>query len=267
MDFRRIEMIFLIVFIGINIFLGVSFFQSQQVDLATSSSGTSEIIADIRRDQIKLPHLTTSTPTGGYLSSENADTKPWPIDKLTGQYAHFTEKNGYTLVSTLDTPVTAKGDKAAVTLQKWVQGTRHVAHGDQYVYVPGLSTKDRYVFAQRIDGHTLYDALARLTLTVSDGKLTGYTQTYLRGITQLRTNMALCSAQDAVVTLYRENEIPNSATVRWTKLAYTYLLDVKGATVYVPAWFVGVESSGSKNVTVKKLNAINKTVLKAGSED
>ncbi|WP_262315240.1 two-component system regulatory protein YycI [Lacticaseibacillus parakribbianus] len=267
MDFRRIEMIFLIVFIGLNIFLGMSFFQSQQVDLATASSGTSEIIADIRRDQIKLPKLATKTPTGGYLSSLNAESGTWSDSKLEGQYARFTKKNGETLVSTLDTPVDAKGDKAVDVLKKWVQNPRHVVAGDQYVYAPGLSTKDRFVFAQKVGGHVIYDALARLTLTVADGQLTGYTQTKLRHLTALRSNMALCSAQDAVITLYRGNEIANSATVRWTKLAYTYLLDAKGATVYVPAWFVGVESSGSKNVTVKKVNAINKTVLKAGSDD
>jgi regulatory protein YycI of two-component signal transduction system YycFG len=70
MDFRRIEWIFLIVFIGLNIFLGISFYQSQEVDQAVSESTASEIVADIQRDQIKLPKLSTKTPTGGYLASQ-----------------------------------------------------------------------------------------------------------------------------------------------------------------------------------------------------
>ena len=64
MDFRRIEWIFLVVFVGLNIFLGISFFQAQQVDLATTKSGDAATITDITRDQIKLPHLSKQTPEG-----------------------------------------------------------------------------------------------------------------------------------------------------------------------------------------------------------
>ncbi|WP_225352362.1 hypothetical protein [Lacticaseibacillus nasuensis] len=55
MDFRRIESIFLIVFIGLNIFLGISYFQNHQVSLATTRSGNSEIMADIREIRLKCP--------------------------------------------------------------------------------------------------------------------------------------------------------------------------------------------------------------------
>lgn len=70
MDFRRIEWIFLVVFVGLNIFLGISFFQAQQVDLATTKSGDAATITDITRDQIKLPHLSKQTPEGDYLASQ-----------------------------------------------------------------------------------------------------------------------------------------------------------------------------------------------------
>ncbi|WP_125702386.1 two-component system regulatory protein YycI [Lacticaseibacillus daqingensis] len=263
MDFRRIEMIFLIVFVGLNIFLGMSFFQSQQVDLATASSGTSEVVADIKRDQIKLPKLSTKTPTGGYLASVGTVSLAGEANQLQHQFTRFATADYTTMTSTLDTTVTVRRASAVTTLTKWLQNAKNVLHGDEYVYAEGLSGTDSYVFAQRVAGRVIYDPRAQITFTVANGRLTGYTQTYLKSLDVLRADVALCSAQDAVVTLYRENEIPNSATVRWTQLAYTYLLDAKGATVYIPAWFVGVESQGSKNVTVKKVNAINKTVLKA----
>jgi hypothetical protein len=45
-------------------------------------------------------------------------------------------------------------------------------------------------------------------------------------------------------------------------LAYSYLLDAKGSTVYVPAWYIGVKNRATGNVTVKRVNAITRTVMK-----
>jgi hypothetical protein len=33
--------------------------------------------------------------------------------------------------------------------------------------------------------------------------------------------------------------------------------------VYTPAWFIGVESKSSKSVSIKRVNAITQTVMKA----
>jgi regulatory protein YycI of two-component signal transduction system YycFG len=97
---------------------------------------------------------------------------------------------------------------------------------------------------------------------VVNNKLTGYTQTYISKMSVLKSNVELTSAQDAVLALYKDNELANNAKVVWVELAYNYLLDTKGSTVYVPTWFVGIENQGAKSVTIKKLNAITKTVVK-----
>lgn len=265
MDFRRIETIFLIVFVALNIFLGMTFFQNQQVDLATAGDATSEVLQDIKRDDIKLPKLSATTREGSYLASTNASTLQADAAPLAGQSLRFSKTDGTTLTATLQNPLTVKSN-VANRLKRWVT-EGNVIHGEVYVYAPQLSSASAYVFAQKIGGHLFYDDRAQLTLHVANHRLTGYTQTYLPSATTLRANVALCSAQDAVTTLYRENEIANNSTVKWTRLAYTYLLDAKGSTVYIPAWFVGIESQGSKNLTVKKVNAINKTVLKARVAD
>ncbi|WP_279384833.1 two-component system regulatory protein YycI [Lacticaseibacillus manihotivorans] len=97
---------------------------------------------------------------------------------------------------------------------------------------------------------------------MSNNKLVSYKQTYIAKMSVLKSNVELTSARDAVVTLYKDNEIANGAKVDWVELAYNYLLDTKGSTVYVPTWFVGVQNQGAKSVTIKKLNAITKTVMK-----
>ncbi|MCI1986301.1 MAG: two-component system regulatory protein YycI [Lactobacillus sp.] len=260
MDFRRIEWIFLIVFIGLNIFLGISFYQSQEVDQAVSESTASEIVADIQRDQIKLPKLSTKTPTGGYLASQTNTALLNNRAQLVGIDTTIT--NNSTLHATLRTPVTVKKDKAVSFLKSWLQDSQHVLFGKHYQYAESLSTGTRYVFCQQIQGHKIYDQRAQITFYVVNNKLTGYTQTYISKMSVLKSNVELTSAQDAVLALYKDNELANNAKVVWVELAYNYLLDTKGSTVYVPTWFVGIENQGAKSVTIKKLNAITKTVVK-----
>lgn len=266
MDFRRIEMIFLIVFIALNVFLGISFFQSQQVDLASAGSGTTEILQDIKRDDIKLPKLSTAPARGAYLASTQASPLRQDAAALKDQTLRFSADDPLTLNATLTTPLSVKTGTAA-KLRRWVKQADHVVHGRGYVFQAALSTATSYVFAQKIAGKLVNDPRAQLTLHVADGRLTGYTQTYLQNLVTLRDKVTLCTAQDAVTTLYRENEIASNSKVLWVRLSYTYLLNAKGSTVYVPAWSVGIESQGAKNLTVKKVNAINKTVMKTHTED
>lgn len=266
MDFRRIEMIFLFVFIALNIFLGISFFQSQQVDLATSGAGTTQVLLEIKHDDIKLPKLSTSGERGAYLANTQKTSLRTDVAGLQDQTLRFAGSNPLTLTATLNAPENVKSHTAA-KLQRWVKRPENVAHGAAYKFQKDLSTATSYVFAQRVRGNLVNDSRAQLTLHVADGRLTGYTQTYLNNLVTLRSDVALCSAQDAVTTLYRENEIASNSKVLWVRLSYTYLLNAKGSTVYVPAWSVGIESQGSKNLTVKKVNAINKTVMKTHAEE
>ncbi|KRK73973.1 two-component system regulatory protein YycI [Lacticaseibacillus nasuensis] len=261
MDFRRIESIFLIVFIGLNIFLGISYFQNHQVSLATTRSGNSEIMADIRRDQIKVPKLSKKAPTGGYLSSQRNVALRSSQQALTNQTITYSGSKILTLHSQLVTPETVKRADRVRFLKNWVKTSSNVRFGDQYEYAPGLSSGNHIVFAQN-SGKLVYDRRAQLVFSFSDSRLIGYTQTYIETLRVLRSNVSLCSEQDAIITLYRDNELTNNAKVVWTKLAYSYLLDAKGSTVYVPMWLVGVQPAGSKTVTIKHLNAITKTVVK-----
>lgn len=264
MDFKRIEWIFLIVFAAVNIFLGISFYQSQEVDQAVSESTTSEIVADIQRDQIRLPHLSTKTPTGGYLSSQGNTALVDNRNQLRNLTLSFDNNK---LTATLRSPLTVKKGKEVATLTKWLQSSSNVLFGSQYRYTESLSSGNTYVFCQQLQGHKIYDRRAQITFTLNNNHLMSYTQTYIAKMSVLKSDVELTSARDAVVALYKDNEIANGASVRWVELAYNYLLDTKGSTVYVPTWFVGVQNQGSKSVTIKKLNAITKTVVKDRSSE
>lgn len=260
MDFRRIEWIFLVVFVGLNIFLGISFFQALQVNLATTKSGDAATITDITRDQIKLPHLSKQTPEGDYLASQANTALSAAHSKLVKQQVSISEGDYQELQASLDTPITLKKSQQIRQLTTFVKDS--IYHGSEYEYAPALSSDERVVFAQHPKAGLIYDRRAAVTLHVVDDRLVSYSQTYLAKLSVLRDRLNLMSEQDAVITLYRDNDIPNNSAIVSTQLAYSYLLDAKGSTVYVPAWYIGVKNRATGNVTVKRVNAITRTVMK-----
>lgn len=265
MDFRRIEWIFLVVFVGLNIFLGISYFQVQQVDLATIKSGDAATITDITRDQIKLPHLSKKTPQGDYLASQANTALSAARSLLVKQQVTISEGDYQELQASLDEPITLKKNQEQQQLATFVKN--NVYHGKEYEYAPALSNDERIVFAQHPKAGLIYDRRAAVTLHVNDNRLVSYTQTYLSKLSVLRDRLNLMSEQDAAIALYRDNDIPNNSAIVSTKLAYSYLLDAKGSTVYVPAWYIGVKNRATGNVTVKRVNAITRTVMKNRSDN
>ncbi|KRM71628.1 two-component system regulatory protein YycI [Lacticaseibacillus brantae] len=263
MDFRRIEWIFLVVFIALDIFLGYSIYQSQQAE-PVSTAPDVEIMQEIKRDQISLPKLSSKTPKGAFLAAQPNTDLYQQAKTLTGQRVTFDDTRTK-LSSTLVSPLAVKKSPQD-TLADWMKTTNNVLFGDQYVYAPELSSKDIVAFAQKINAGRVYDDRAVIYFKLDNNRLVSYTQTYITKPEQLRNLVNLVSNEDAVSTLYRDNEIPNNSRVLWTRLAYTWLLDAKGSTVYVPAWYVGIENKTSKNVTIKRVNAMTDAVIKTRTD-
>ncbi len=77
MNFKRIEWIFFIAFIALDIFLVVSFLrQNSQLISVTNSreDATNSIMKSIRSEQISYGNLSDKTSTGFYLASTNEDS-------------------------------------------------------------------------------------------------------------------------------------------------------------------------------------------------
>ena len=264
MDFRRIEWIFLVVFAALNLFLGLTYFQSQQVDLATTHRSQTTVISEMTRDQIKLPKLTTSVPSGAYLAAKTNHILSQREGELMSVTPSVKMADGFeTLTATVKTPTAMKQDQVVPELKAWRLNSQNVINGSSYTYASGLSSDGTYVFVQAEKPHMLYDRRGMLVMTVKNNRLVSYTQTYVNQLIELRDDVSLATEQDAVATLYRDNDLPANSKVQWTKLAYSYLLDTRGSTLFVPTWFVKVENQGTKNTTIKRVNAITKTVVKS----
>ncbi|KRM87198.1 two-component system regulatory protein YycI [Lacticaseibacillus thailandensis] len=268
MDFRRIEWILLVVFLCMDIFLGWSLAQNRQVFMSTTATGaTTETLSEMKRDQISLPSLSKTNSRGSYLAgnSDNKVLQNSTADRVRESNTETTVKttNGVEqLTAKLKTPLALGHKGIAAQVRKFVTDTNNVWRGNQYEFEADMSSRTNYVFCQKTQYGVIVDGHGRLAVSVRDHKITGYTQTYVTNVKTMHHAQKLISAREAVLTLYRDNEIVNNSSVTWTKLGYTELLTTKGTTVYIPTWSVGISSKNSKNVTVHKVNAMSKAVIK-----
>jgi len=270
MDFRRIEMIFIAIFIALDIYLFASLKGSQTITSTaiTSGSQTSQIMKDLKDDQISVKKLSKRRTDGYYLASRQKDQTllETASAKLTGQTVSF-DKARMTLTSELDKPLTYKKENQRLAVAAFMKEPDNVIQAEDYRYSHALSSDQQVVYVQKVPGGQIMDEHGQLIFTLEDGQISHYTQTYTNKIQVLREKESTkVTAQDAVIDLYTDNEIPNNSRIMWVKLGYSALLDANSSTVYVPAWQVAIENKNSKSVVVKRISAFTGALMKNRSE-
>ncbi|WP_261807228.1 two-component system regulatory protein YycI [Lapidilactobacillus luobeiensis] len=268
MDFRRIELIFLIVFVALDIFLFASFTQNDSSTPYTTTTNLSDseaIAQDMKEDHITVGKLSDANDEGFYLASETTDTLVKGLPQLTGQTTSYNYRT-HKLTSQFNTPLTYSKEHLISELKKFIKSGTNILHGAEYSYIAGMSDpKNTLVFAQKIKQGVVLDPQGTLTFNVNNDVVTGYTQTYLPNVTVLREKQATISAQDAIQLLYTSSELVANSKIVWYRLGYSELTEVRGSVIYVPVWNVMIQHKGTKNESLKKVNALTRTVIKGST--
>ncbi|MGY3749677.1 two-component system regulatory protein YycI [Vagococcus acidifermentans] len=268
MDFKKIEGIFLVAFLFLNIFL-FSVYQDGKGDSDNLAANgvTTSIENRLKVDKIKLSRpLSEKKYTGYYLSAEQDSLIKAAEDDLLNQNWSV-EKNRLTatFVGLPDQRLSKKDTVASLT--QFIQKGHTVLHGQEYNYSKINSNTDehQYVFVQEWEGLLFNDVTSQLVLEVKDAgntslSVAGYQQTYLKNIEPLREKQSLISEKEAIVSLYTNNRLPSASKIEWSQLAYTQMFTVRGKNVYIPAWFVAV-TDDKDHVQIERVNAISGAVL------
>ncbi|MDE3751013.1 two-component system regulatory protein YycI [Pediococcus pentosaceus] len=267
MDFRRIEVIFIVVFAILNAYLFGSYWQYQLEAGTTSSSNSSEnstILKEMRNDQITYMPLSNKKMNGYYASATVDTSLKDNIKRLTDQSARVVDNY---VESTLNEELTVDPKQPQKVLNTFVKNRYNIVYGSEYQYNPNLSTSVQVVYTQMIDGHPVYSKAGKLTFYVNaSNEVTGYTQGHLVNEKQLREKNELISQTRAVTWLYQYNEIQNDSKVEWADLGYTNLLTTDNGVVYVPTWVIGIKSKSSTGIQVKRINAFSGVLIKKDHE-
>jgi regulatory protein YycI of two-component signal transduction system YycFG len=269
MDFRRIEVIFIVVFAILNAYLLGSYWQTRLESGITSPSGSSQsatILKEMRNDQIMYMPLSNKKTDGYYATakSDNNDVLKNGIKHLTGQNARV-ENNR--IVSVLTQDLTVDPQQPEKELNTIVEHENYIFAGADYDYNANLSTGTNVVYTQKIDGRSVYGHAGQLIFHMDEnGKVSGYDQGHLTEAQQLRAESELISQTRAVTWLYQYNEIQNDSKIVWADLGYTHLLTTDNGVVYVPTWVIGIKSKSSTGTQIKRINAFSGVLIKKDSE-
>lgn len=270
MDFRKIEWIFFLVFIGLNIFLFSIYWNNQhEQSLVTNSNQREDILQRLENDDISVTDEVTDDHKEGYYLNAEQDT----FESLVNGGAGSTI-SGIWDISDKVLSSTPTGDtdfdlkKATSSFRRLMKDKQFIVDGEEYTYLPDISKKDnelgKIVGAQTYEGIPFIDETSRVTLDIvkndDQEQVSKYTQTRLKEIEPLREKMTLYSEKEILNTLYINNNIPSKSTITNIYLGYFRTLEVREKNVYVPVWFVRIKTS-DKTTQIEKVNALNNQVI------
>lgn len=270
MDHRRIEWLFLIVFLLIDLYLGVEIWRSP-VSLsgrgASETNGVMGIRSEMRADGIDLPaHLSQTPASGYYLAAKNRDSLSGKVSSLTNMNANY-DKTANSLTATPKIAVTVSGNHAAVLrqLEAFKNKAQNVPNGKKYRYEANMSSNDNYTFVQTSNYGNIYDSDGQLTINIKNGQISNYTITYLSKVKPVRELQSTISPWHAIRAMYINRELANNSRVTNIKLGYSELTEVRGSIILLPTWLVWVENKNTQTVSLKRVNAYTAQILQTNS--
>ncbi|MEQ7722390.1 two-component system regulatory protein YycI [Levilactobacillus brevis] len=260
MDFRRIEWLFLVAFIVIDIFLFAAFQRDTSGETDTSSNRSSSdttILKEMRADNISFKAPSKKSGEGYYISTSNDSSIKSNLTSLSNQTVRY-QSDG-TITSTFKTPITGVDTQHPdKTLDTVVSNSTLILNGTDYTYNAKLSSRNTVVYTQEVADGPIYSRYGEIRFSLTNaGTVTGYTQGYLANVSTLREKTETISERKALIWLYQYNQIPNNTKVVWTKLAYTRYFNLKNSSVYIPTWVIAVRSNSGNNAGVLQLKHVN----------
>lgn len=260
MNFKRIQMIFLVIFIVMDVFLFLSFNRSSVGN--SDASDNNNILEEMKKDQISFSKPATKSHEGYYFSAANGSALRTAASRLQQQSYRF---SGSELVSEFKTPVKIVNGEVKKSLDHVVQNPSLVANGSHYSYSSQLSSKSEVIYVQRIAKGPVYSHYGQLRFELnSQNRVIGYSQNYLENVKLLKEASKTISEERALTWLYQYNEIPNGTKISWSNLAYTRLLTARGKYVFLPTWVFAIKINNSSSIVLKRVNAYTGEVIKTG---
>ncbi len=263
MDFRRIEIIFLVAFFGLNIFLFSSYQETKATDATRGQDITTNLEDRLSNDKIKTnKKFSKKHAKGYYLTGEITDFKS-KLASLNNQTAKIVDNQ---VQSSFDSEIKVEGSKTKQIEKVKKIVKKNIAFSSDYSYLSEISqTDNQFVFSQSWEGIPFNDETAQITIyyeqkNKNDYVLKNYVQGRLEKIEPLREKQELITEREAIATLYTNMKLPSNSTILWTKLAYFCIFTAQNKNVYIPVWFVGIENS-KNNVQVERVNAFTNAVL------
>ena len=265
MDFRKVENIFLITFLLLNIYLLISYLNRTDIQQASTAPGQVNLIREMEQLGIDLPNLTENQPEVYYIQADTHELLEENANQLENQ-AGSIDQDGTLYTSILSSPIEIEGNlEEGFTAEDFDMldafiNSDAVLFGEEYEFLRFDRDQNRFIYAQEVEDMPIADGTSQISLFYgSDGEIISYQQTYAGPTTTQGSPQAVLSNRRAVEILFENNEISSNSTVSQPILSYHRTLHLEDLSMYGPVWYVPVsDGSGEK---ILRVDAFEGTII------
>ncbi|OKL37431.1 two-component system regulatory protein YycI [Domibacillus mangrovi] len=233
MDWNKTKTIFIAVFLVLDLFLAVMFFNKYDASRFEVIKETS-IEEKLQSDRIEYERMPVDAEELSIITAKPKIFSEKEFFFLTKQ--KMTINNGTEVISELDKPYDTDG----ATREKIISFVKNnVLQGDRYSYWKRNRDEKTVIFYQQFGDKKLFKNISGyLKVQLDDAdNIISYTQTMLSDIDENREEEAVLTAFQAIDALYKNGRIQPDSEIANAELGYYTFVRLTEAQVLSPTWY------------------------------
>lgn len=269
MDFKKIEIIFIVTFLVLNGYLLYRVLDNYENGFTGNAATQINLVQEMKDENIELPEFEDEEHDVPYVQAAANNLLEENAEQLTKQTGVI-EDNGSLYASILSDPIQLSEveeltTKDIATLSEFVLSDA-ILFGDEYQFIRYVPSTRQIIYGQVANNIPIVDGTSNIIFHLNGKKeIISYEQTYAGPVTVQGQSRKLITDQDAVEILYQNSEVPSGAKVRKPLLIYNRTLSLEDLSMYVPVWLVEVVTS--TDTIIKKVDAVNGNVIQEATNE
>lgn len=265
MDFKKVETIFLITFLFLNVYLFISYINRHDIQQASTAPGQVNLIREMEQIGIELPVFLDEEEDVFYIQADSHELLEENIDQLENQAGSIAQ-DGSLYTSILSDPIVLEGNPEdgftsddIAALNSFVNSNA-VLFGEDYSFLRFDQSQSRFIYAHNAQGLPIADGTSEISLFYgSDGNIISYQQTYAGPVTAQGSSQSIITDRQAIEELFRNHMISSNSVISQPILTYHRTLHLEDLSMYGPVWYVPVNDGSGERIL--RVDAFEGTVV------
>jgi regulatory protein YycI of two-component signal transduction system YycFG len=247
LNFKKVEIIFILAFLILNVFL-INIFVNKYVSTASQSIDNREvdIVTEFEAKNIQYDEISDEVLRIPFIRALNTTVDEEDVVDVT-EDTQSIEVNENHILSQINTPIQLEGvdvdtpagdlsDSALASLNQFMNN--EVFQGSQYRFVSYDKAASEVTYMQETaSGAVIADGTGEIVFQVNDDfAVYAYDQTITGGTAIQGDERTVISEKQALENAYLNNGIPEDSTIVRTFLSYRVTLVLEDMTLYHPVW-------------------------------
>ncbi|WP_069286474.1 two-component system regulatory protein YycI [Aerococcus urinaeequi] len=247
MNFKKVEVIFILAFLILDVFL-INIFMNKYVGASNQAieNQSLDIVTEFKANNIQYDEISDEVLRIPFIRSLNTTLSEEDVLAVT-EDTQSVEVNGNQILGQINTPIQLEGvtgetpagelsDSALASLNQFINS--EIYQGNQYRFISYDKNAGRVTYMQETaSGAVIADGTGEIVFKVNDDfAVYAYDQTIAGGTATQGEERTVISEQQALENAYLNNSIPDESTIVRSFLSYRVTLVLDEMTLYHPVW-------------------------------